>query len=232
MLVSELQGAFASVSYDIRNVSLIEPVLEYDPWVRTPASLYDDRYNGRMTAGNEFRERLTLKDALAFLAVSAIHRERRLHKAPEEKGEPASPIPRCAYLLRSLKTPDEVETLREIYGPNFLAVAAYMPRKLRKEALMRKIAHSRGDPESRRHEAAASALLVRDEFEFEEYGQNIRDTYPLADFFIDVSSKATAGTRVPPGDRSSVWASDAYSTKGRVCNVPCIWSKAALIVSG
>jgi cytidine deaminase len=189
VLTSELESAFRSVSYKNRSVSLIAPVLEYEPWDKTSTEPYDVRYNGRMDAGNQFREKLGRKDALALLAVTAIEQHRKAFKAPANPEDPASPIPRCAYLLRSLKTPDEVETLREIYGPNFLAIAAYMPRRLRKETLMRKIAQSYGDPEARRHESKAAALMARDEFELEDFGQNIRDTYPLADVFIDVSTR-------------------------------------------
>lgn len=192
MLSAELRSAFTSVGYRSFPISLIDPVLEYEPWDKTPKAPFADRYNGRMDAGNQFREKLKRKDALAFLGVTAIERCRTANAtAPAKENEPAPRIPAAAYLLRSLKTPEEVEALREIYGANFVAVAVYMPRTLRKAAMMRRIAESIGDPEIRRHEHEAAKLIGRDEFEMEEFGQNIRDTYPLADVFVDVSNQAT-----------------------------------------
>lgn len=192
LLVSELSAAFASVAYNMRSISLIEPVLQYWRWRTTPTAPFNVRYDRRMDAGNEFRRELQCKDALAFLAMIAIQRCRReFHHSDPTSSSPASPIPRCAYLLRSLKTPEEVATLRETYGPNFVAVGAYMPRDARRESLMKRIAGSMGDPETRRHESEAARLLTRDEFEFEEYGQNMRETFPLADVFIDVSNQAS-----------------------------------------
>jgi cytidine deaminase len=187
MLVGALDVAFKSVSYKTVRISLIEPVLQFDPWDHTPASPYTERYNARMTAGNEFRAKLERKDALALLAVTAIRRERTRVQEAQDK-----PIPQCAYVLRSLKTPEEVETLREIYGPNFYAVAAYMPRESRRRALAKRIAESLSDPETHRYEADASGLLERDEYEQEEFGQNIRDTYAIADVFIAVDSQTAA----------------------------------------
>jgi len=191
LLTSELEAAFSSVNYSTRQLHLIKGVWQYSSWNEPKSSVYHENYHKRMDAGNEFRDRLQRRDALACLAIAAVQNEReKLNTATHRT--PASPIARCAYLLRSLKTPEEVELLREVYGSSFVAVAAYAPRALRLQALMRRIAQSIGDPETRRYEWEAAKLLRRDEFEQEEFGQNMRDTYPLADVFIDVSSKCTA----------------------------------------
>src|SRR5450631_2074562 len=146
MLTSELTAAFSSVKYTTRVINVIEGVLQYEPWERTPSSPYCEKYNARMDAGNEFRERLNRKDALGCVAITAIQTERMKYHDTKD-GSQTLPIPRCSYILRSLKTPEEIAVLRWTYGTNFVAVAAYMPRALRIQALMRRIADSLGDPE-------------------------------------------------------------------------------------
>jgi cytidine deaminase len=186
-LTNWLKNALSSVSYESRDVRLIGLVLEFEDWQNTPTSPFHERAHARMTAGNQFRQRTRLKDALALLAAAAIRDERK-----REHGEPMRPIQRCAYILRSLKTPEEVDALREIYGPNFVAVAAYMPRRDRRDRITKQIAFSVNEAESAQFEPDSAKLINRDEFEQDRYGQNIRETFPLADVFIDLTNPASA----------------------------------------
>lgn len=186
-LTGWLENALSSVSYERRHIRLIGLVLEFEPWQETADSPFHERAHARMTAGNEFRERTRLKNALALLASAAIQNERK-----REHGDPKVPIKRCAYILRSLKTPEEIDTLRQIYGPNFAAIATYMPRKSRRDRITKQIAVSVNAAESAQFEPDAAKLVNRDEFEQDEYGQNICETFPLADVFIDLTNPAAA----------------------------------------
>lgn len=183
MVVDELKSAFRSVSYDTKVISLIEPVLEYPEWENTASAPLNLRYHGRMDAGNQFRFKIQRNDALAALAIASIKKQ-RLHV--DKSG---APLKRCAYILKSLKTPEEVETFRSVYGANFVSIAAYATRKERSTTLARRIGESLKDPETSRHMAEAEKLLIRDEFEQEPFGQNTRDTFCLADVFVDASNR-------------------------------------------
>jgi cytidine deaminase len=102
------------------------------------------------------------------------------------------PLKRRAFVLHSLKTPDEVELLRKVYGPSFILVAAYSKREARINTLVAKIAKSRRDTETSGYRDRAEALIQRDEQDRDnqKYGQNVQDTFAKADFFVDVDASA------------------------------------------
>jgi deoxycytidylate deaminase len=141
-----------------------------------------ERYNSRMDAGDEFRKRTERHDALALLAARDVQRIRKEHSSGDE------PPPNTAYIFRSLKTPGEVETLRKIYGPGFFLIGSYAPKKVRREQLIRNIAGSTYSSRSAEVEGQADTLIYRDEKERRVFGQNVRDTFPMSDFFLDVTN--------------------------------------------
>lgn len=141
-----------------------------------------DRYASRMDVGNEFREKVKRGDALALLSIQYIREQLRGKLSPG-----SGPASRYAYILRSLKHVDEVEILREVYGPGFFLISAYTPREIRRDNLARKIAGSQYAEKEPNHEALADELISRDEKEPEKFGQDLRDTFPLADVFVDAS---------------------------------------------
>lgn len=134
-----------------------------------------------MDAGNFLRERLERGDAIALLAILRLT---TLRQAPER------PTPRTAYILRSLKHPAEVATLRHVYGPNFFLISAYSPLSTRADYIERQIRLERerqaapAAPQSA--PGAARDLIERDLREVnKDLGQRLGDTFPKADFFVD-----------------------------------------------
>jgi cytidine deaminase len=183
-LVAEvLTESLAEVRYRVAVVHVIELLREItglkttiqDEPIRT-------RYSSRMDAGNEFRRRIGRGDALASLAVRHIQELRAT-----ETGDPDKPSVRRAFVIRSLKHPDEVRRLREIYGRGVFVIAAHSPPDVRLDNLARKIAGSRYSVKKHEHEEQADELIRRDSKESDPLGQNVRDTFPLADFFVDAS---------------------------------------------
>jgi deoxycytidylate deaminase len=157
------------------------------PWGDLPQTPRDTRYNKYMDAGNRLREDVNRGDALAILAVSAIREMRE-----QKNKSPNSPIPRQAYILKSLKHPAEVETLRYIYGPAFILFGAYSPRALRLSNLAKKIADSHHKFQSSEFLSEAQKLIDRDEAEVQnEFGQNVRKVFPLSDFFLQAIPSST-----------------------------------------
>ena len=87
-------------------------------------------------------------------------------------------------MLKSLKNPKEVETLRRVYRDRFVLLGVYAPRKLRVEQLAAAIGDSRGQ-RSQDCRAKVEELIAKDEKETgTEFGQNVRDTFPMADVFV------------------------------------------------
>lgn len=170
--------------------------------------------------GNDLRRQTGRSDALALLAVAAIRAIRAdgdlatnssdgqrdeagqpeltpLHEREDEDYDPAplfdrvkKPIQRAAFILRSLKHPDEAKTLRDIYGKRFILIAAHAGDRRDEADLAAAIAHSNSSSVSAEHAEEAHRIAERDQAEADNpFGQNVRDTYPLADCFVDVSSE-------------------------------------------
>jgi cytidine deaminase len=178
-----LKTELSAFSYKAETIHLIEQLHQIDRWQSLPDSTVDERYKSHMDAGNEFRSTLGRRDAMALLAVSYIRKLRE-----QLTGDPNSPSPRTAYILRSVKKPSEIQTLRRIYGENVLVLGAYSPEESRIEDLAKTIASSRGGAQSKAYEAAATQLVLRDQEETgNEFGQNVRGAFPIADFFVDAS---------------------------------------------
>jgi len=140
-----------------------------------------DSVHGRiaslMTAGSKLREVTGRGDAAALLGIAEISRLRE----EELDGE----AERNAFILRSLKHPEEVQTLRSIYGKGFILISVYSPRDTRVSALADRIG---SDVYGNKHQARSLAeeLVARDEAEEgKAFGQDVKDAFPLADMFVD-----------------------------------------------
>jgi len=187
-LTEELEHALTTVGYHSRPIHLIEQIHEIDKWKDLPETPLDVRIHKHMDAGNEYRREMVRGDAVAMHGVGAVRKLRfQVTKKLEE------PAPSTAYVFRSLKHPDEADTLRRIYGVGFFLIAAYSPRDTRVDHLAQAIAESHHRFQSSDFRATAERLNQRDEAELgDKFGQNVRKTFPLADVFVDMSDPAGA----------------------------------------
>lgn len=140
--------------------------------------------HGQQT-GHEFRERVQDAAALALATVIAI-REKRA----EITGDPDKPAYATVYLLNQLKHPREVLFLRQIYGSSFVLIAAHARKETRLSNLVTHIANSENRNGNDADKDKAANLIRIDDLEVgpvgeDELGQNTRNTYPLADLFVD-----------------------------------------------
>jgi deoxycytidylate deaminase len=94
------------------------------------------------------------------------------------------PLDRVAFVLRSLKTQDELETLRAVYGPRLVVIAAYSPKEERIAHLHAQIEDSRGTADESTWTHSPEDLVDRDEKEEGKRGQDVSGTFHRADFFI------------------------------------------------
>ncbi|MBL4848020.1 MAG: cytidine deaminase [Planctomycetes bacterium] len=127
-----------------------------------------ERFMTHMDAGNELRREDKTPAILAECAVNAI----RTHRA-----DPDTPQAKTAYLIRSLKLPEEVDLLRRVYGPGFNLIGAYSSYERRLNYLV--------DDLNIKPASKAEKLIARDEEEDDNYGQHTRDTFQMADVFLN-----------------------------------------------
>jgi cytidine deaminase len=177
-VADELAVVLGQFGFDAGEISLsagLRQVSEGDELVDEP---YDERLWSYMDGGNALRERWQRGDALALLAIREVAARRARLSSP-----------RAAYILRSVKHPAEVATLRSVYGSRFFLVSAYRPRELRLSTVRGLIERSRKSADDRDWSFLPEHLLERDEHEMGDYGQQVRETFPLADFFIAAADR-------------------------------------------
>jgi deoxycytidylate deaminase len=187
VVAEELEVALVSVGYTSKVIQLSALLdgLPHATCQGLPTSgPRDVRYERRMQAGNAIRESLRRNDALAMLAVAEIMDVRQ-----GLTGDESQPATRTAYILRSLRTPEEVQTLRAIYGAAFVLIGAHTPKQQRIEQLTQRIRNSRPLEPTFDAVTSATRLVNRDEAEDgTDWGQNVRDTFQEADVFVDAST--------------------------------------------
>src|SRR5882672_3041990 len=181
-----LNDELKAVGYTAVGIRLSKLLHRTKVWNGEEKEKLDAKIEQHQEVGNLFAKEMKRADALALLAINEIRKNRK------EKGDPDRPQERRAYILRQLKRPGEVTKLREVYGDAFFLVAMYSPKQMRVEELGRRIAAAYHEPWMKdKHDHTATELINRDQVEVdqygvEEFGQNVRDTFPLADAFLDV----------------------------------------------
>jgi deoxycytidylate deaminase len=198
-LVSERLRHYAYQSVRVRlSVLLSTRAEDAGRLTATDAKDYAKRTKALQGEGDRFRASVGANHALALAAVNEIVLARRkLNEAAGVADAEKSPVEQVAYLVWSFKTPEELTTLRAIYRSRFFAISVHTPRNERVDRLALRIAESRkriGNP-SGADRADAEEIVANDEHEDRnggaEFGQNVRDAYPLADFFINADDPAS-----------------------------------------
>lgn len=142
----------------------------------------DVRIREHQRAGNALREALDDNAALAIRAIGAIS---ETHVGTQDGGTPVYKQPRRhTYILNSLKRPEEVHQLRQVYGSGFFLIGVVSPRSVRIDSLAENIAKSRQTADVDAWREAATKLVDIDENEDSAYGQKLSDTFPIADLFV------------------------------------------------
>ncbi len=132
-----------------------------------------DRISFYMDLGNRIRCQ-TKDDAILMKGVAAYI------YANYHANNGGAPQSRKAYIIDSIKHPDEVEFLRKTYGDGFHLIGISDDYEKRKAFLVK-----------RKHlsEEQADELLKRDDNEAVKNGQHTRDAYQQADYFINASDE-------------------------------------------
>ncbi|WP_213571406.1 hypothetical protein [Rhodococcus sp. USK13] len=140
-------------------------------------------YKAHMDAGDALRKSAGDESAVAALAVARVAEMRGAASA----GEPQKPV---AYVFDSLKHPREAQLLRNVYGPGFWLVSIVQDIEEREHNLGEARAAQRGQFSSE-SDSELFELMRRDEADpVAEHGQQVRDVFSAADFFLPVKRGA------------------------------------------
>lgn len=129
-----------------------------------------------MNIGNQARKKHKDEGIAALGAIAEIHGLRKRSKKGYE-------VQRAAYVISSLKRPEEVAHLRQVYQGGFYLLGVYSSEKHRSHLLENT---GRGMTP-----AQAETLILRDQAEQGAYGQETRKTFALSDFFIEEDGNDT-----------------------------------------
>jgi deoxycytidylate deaminase len=188
-----LEVALTRVGYRVVPIKLSSLPQKYIGAFRrvvVPARV-EERYRVLMSLGTEVRRALRRKEALARLAISEI-REKRVEARNGDERSALLPVEGVAYVLKQLKRPEEINFLRQVYGGAFQVVAVHAHRGKRRETLASRIARSHFVSDAKQFYSTAEELIEIDERERgHTYGQDVRDAFPLADFFVGSDDNAT-----------------------------------------
>lgn len=131
------------------------------------------RISDLMHAGNEVRRETGNHGVLALGVAAKIFDERE-----KNDNDYPQPLEKTAFIVDSLKRPEEVQYLRQVYASGFVVVGAH-------EEEARRRSHLEAKGMSSEH---ADNLIRRDTEEAEvPHGQRLRNTFHLADFFLRIA---------------------------------------------
>jgi deoxycytidylate deaminase len=125
-----------------------------------------------MDAGNEARSKANSDEILALSAIKEILD----HRPRDEHGDRAASF-NVAHVIRSLKRPEEVALLRQIYRPGFYLIGIAADDDEQESFLVKRKGLS---------SVEARALIERDQDEHELHGQRMRDTFYSSDVFLEL----------------------------------------------
>lgn len=131
------------------------------------------RISDLMCAGNKIREKTANNGVLALGVAAKIYAER-----DKEDDQSPQPLEKTAFIVDSLKRPEEVEVLRQVYPSGFILVGAH-------EEQPRRFSHLLAQGMTAE---LANELIRRDGEEAKApSGQRLNNTFHLADFFVRIT---------------------------------------------
>ncbi len=135
------------------------------------------------------------KAVMGLLSIAEISSLRQKHNSRNH---------RHAYIIKSLKRPEEVKLLKQVYGENFILLSIYSPENIMIKYLAEEMksdnlkfcngrVNNKLVPDT--ETSKATKLIQKDEAETSEniknYGQDLRNTFPLGSYFIRIDVTET-----------------------------------------
>jgi len=171
-----MEEAVKNVAYTPIVIKLSE-ILKKRKWfseIKSSESGECQRFDKLMKAGDKLRKDTNSADALATLAILEIIKERKRNNSEK-----------IAYIVDSIKNPEELILLRSIYGKIILSFAIIDSKENRIDNLAKRFSLSNNSNDVEKYRAKAEEYINRDyNSDGGKHKQNIRDTFPLADAFV------------------------------------------------
>ena len=150
-----------------------------------------------MRQGDELR-RVCGADAAAALGIVGLRNQRRpAQRADEDLLGADDEREGFATILRSIKRREEVETLREVYGPRFVLIGGWANREDRIANVGSRLRTEHPGHDVGWYARETATLMARDEEdETHPLGQEVRAAFELADVYVPIRPGQSVGQRV------------------------------------
>lgn len=160
--------------YDTKEIRVSKEIISR---FETETPVFENEYervSHYMDLGNEIRKRANDSSIL----MKGVARSLYLARNRDSEGR-SQPKTRQAYIINSLKNPEEVEFMRDTYGDAFHLIGITSDYDRRVRTLVERNGLTEGQAEK---------LLARDEDEDVAQGQHTRDAFQHSDYFIQVTA--------------------------------------------
>lgn len=162
-VINPLKDRLGQFGYHVEEIKISSLLSAIKP--TTTGTAEYERIKSFMEAGDQLRKNTSTNAILSYGAAKRIREQRSANNKKR------------AYIINSLKHPEEVDLLRKVYGQGFYLFGIHADPK-------RRLHYLTNDKGLTNLEALE--LTKTDEDENIIHGQRTRDTYHLADFFINL----------------------------------------------
>lgn len=175
LVIDLLTERLGRAGYSAQIIKVSRDVIPLLQPVPLPTNDNFRRISELMDAGNEARSNAGDDSVLALGVTTQIFSQRG-----RDNTEVLSPRPKTAFIIDSLKRPEEVERLRLIYPSGFILLGIHESESRRRNHLREDLGLN--------HEHI-EILINRDTEESKtKHGQRVNKTFHLADFFVKISN--------------------------------------------
>lgn len=178
-----LEETLQLAGYRVEHIKISRDVIPTFVDVEVDETDRFSRYRELMNAGNQCRSRVESAEILGKGAAFAISKFRAEQNEMDSDGAGYGSsldgsLPKTAFIIDSLKRPEEVNVLRIIYSTGFVLLGIHEESHRRKQYLKKTCGMS---------EEQAQELIDTDREEIDDkYGQRVNETFHLADCFVEL----------------------------------------------
>ncbi|WP_157624491.1 anti-phage dCTP deaminase [Martelella mediterranea] len=172
-----LEKGFIEKKYNFHHIKITNSFHEIAQEIKYEKLDKSTRYT-RITSYIDFGNHLRNKLGSRFLSAFSIS------KIAETRSNYSDSC--NVYVVDQLKTEDEINLLKEIYGRSFFQISVYSARHVRVDSLSRDMSHDNKKRDTNFYRDKAEALVCRDEDEINQpNGQQVGKIFQLADVVVN-----------------------------------------------
>ncbi len=172
-VIDEIKNRLEEYNYEVEVIKLSKFIEEYyteKEIEETGKSVAFTKLMHKIKGGDSLRKKYENNSILVELAIKKIREDRKEKSTLDAKSR------RKCYIIDSLKNVEELILLQSIYREIFYLFSIFSPEKERKKNLRTK---DLTDKEIEK-------IISTDDYENNDNGQNVRDTFIKGDFFLRI----------------------------------------------